>query len=117
MGKILSALPQDKPILVMLKRASFREIRNDHQVATVHRLREMGKIDAALDEAGLRFTLEKLTSLPRRGLIGPFAEERLLSALRQFIAGDAPRGPLSLVSLNFTFAQGSELGRLKYRKP
>lgn len=87
MGTILSALHLGKPILVMPRRAAFRETRNDHQVATVQRLLEMGRIDAALDEAELRVKLDELAALKGRGRIGPFAEERLLLALKQFIAG------------------------------
>jgi UDP-N-acetylglucosamine transferase subunit ALG13 len=50
MGTILSALHYRKPILVMPRRASLGEQRNEHQLATARHLRDLGKITVAVDE-------------------------------------------------------------------
>lgn len=91
MGTILSALHRGKPILVMPRRASLRETRNEHQLATVRRLVEMGRVAVAFDETQLRSRLDDLDRLPAPERIGSFAEPRLLNALRQFIQnGERP---------------------------
>jgi UDP-N-acetylglucosamine transferase subunit ALG13 len=50
MGTILSALYHGKPILVMPKRASLREHRNEHQTDTARRMLEVGRVNVAFDE-------------------------------------------------------------------
>jgi UDP-N-acetylglucosamine transferase subunit ALG13 len=87
MGSILSALQWEKPILVMPRRASLGEVRNDHQLSTARHLAGMGKINVAMDEADLRDKLSSLNDLSPRDRIGPYAGEPLISALREFIAG------------------------------
>src|SRR5687768_7811288 len=60
MGTILSALQWEKPILVMPRRATLGEQRNEHQLATARRLSELGKVTVAMDEADLRARLDRL---------------------------------------------------------
>lgn len=86
MGTILSALQWGKPILVMPRRASLGEQRNEHQLATARRLAELGKIHVAMDGTQLRTQLDCLDELRAQELIGPFASESLITALRDFIA-------------------------------
>ena len=88
MGTILSALYFGKPILVMPRRASLGEQRNEHQLATAHRLLELGKIDVAFDENELRDKLNQLNSLASKEKIGPFAGDELLRAVRTFIRNE-----------------------------
>lgn len=85
MGTILSALQYEKPILVMPRRASLGEQRNEHQLATARRLSELGKVTVALDEADLRARLDRLDDLKPREKIGAYAGADLISALRGFI--------------------------------
>jgi len=85
MGTILSALQWEKPILVMPRRASLGEQRNEHQLATARRLSELGKVTVAFDEAELRNRLDRLAELSAREKIGAFASQELLTALRDFI--------------------------------
>ena len=85
MGTILSALCYSKPILVMPRRASLGEQRNEHQLATARRLSEMGKISVAFDEAALRQQLERLDHLQAADTIGAFASTELLSLVRSFV--------------------------------
>jgi UDP-N-acetylglucosamine transferase subunit ALG13 len=86
MGTILSALRHEKPILVMPRRATLREVRNEHQLATAQRLSEMGRISVALDEAELRVRLDGIGDLKPKEKISPYAGPELIGALRDFIA-------------------------------
>ena len=85
MGTIITALELGKPILVMPRREHLREQRNDHQYATAVRLRELGKIVVAMDEAELITRLEALDDLRHSQKIGKFASTELLETLRRFI--------------------------------
>lgn len=85
MGTILSALQWEKPILVMPRRASLGEQRNEHQLATARHLSSLGKITVAMDETELRTMLDNLSQLRPRERIGSFASESLITALRDFI--------------------------------
>jgi UDP-N-acetylglucosamine transferase subunit ALG13 len=85
MGTILSALHHGKPILVMPKKASLGEQRNEHQLATARRLNQMGKIHVAFDEAELRVKLDHLDEMIAKDSIAPFASPGLINGLREFI--------------------------------
>jgi UDP-N-acetylglucosamine transferase subunit ALG13 len=85
MGTILSALQWEKPILVMPRRASLGEQRNEHQLATAKRLLELGKINVAMDEAELRAKVDGFGQLRPREKIGAYANGSLITALRDFI--------------------------------
>ncbi len=86
MGTILSALRFQKPLLVVPRRASLGEQRNEHQLATARRLEAMGKVSVAYDEDELLRRLSESDKLaPAASTTGPFAESRLLDALRAFI--------------------------------
>jgi UDP-N-acetylglucosamine transferase subunit ALG13 len=85
MGTILSALLQGKPILVMPKKASLGEHRNEHQLATARHMQAMGHVSVAFDEAELLASLNHLGELPSRKSIGPFASESLITAIRDYI--------------------------------
>ena len=85
MGTILSALHHRKPILVMPKRASLGEHRNEHQLATARRMMELGNVNVAFDEAELRERLERLDDLKQPRSIGESASDGLVRGLREFI--------------------------------
>ena len=87
MGTILSALQWEKPLLVMPRRASLGEQRNEHQLATARHLSELGKINVATDEAELRAKLDGMGELRAREKIGAYASDSLIAALREFIEG------------------------------
>lgn len=89
MGTILSALYHGKPILVMPKRASLGEHRNEHQTATAKRMMELGNVNVAFDEAELREKLDSLDSLAMPRQIGNSASDGLVSGLRDFIFAKA----------------------------
>jgi UDP-N-acetylglucosamine transferase subunit ALG13 len=86
MGTILSALRYQKPLLVMPRRASLGEQRNEHQLATARHLQEMGKVTVAFDEKELVGWLAHLQGLTAaQGTTSPFASPALTDAIRDFI--------------------------------
>lgn len=88
-GSLITALQLGKPILIMPRRASMRETRNDHQVATSEQFRRFDSVTVAWDENEL---IEKLQSIDNlRGEskgIESHASHELIKAMREFIDGD-----------------------------
>lgn len=62
MGTIITALEQAKPLVVMPKRASLGEQRNEHQLATVRRFRRSTRIRVAENEQELLEVLADLAA-------------------------------------------------------
>ena len=89
MGTILSALEMGKPILIVPRRASLGEQRNDHQLATARRFAELGHVTVAFDEHELAARLDELDGIAAGERISPHASPALLAALRGFINGEA----------------------------
>lgn len=87
MGSILQALQFGKPILVMPRKGNLRETRNDHQVATAIRFKEMGKVRVAMDEHELGQMLSEAGSAGGAQMISDRASDELIGALRAFIFG------------------------------
>ena len=85
MGTILSALHAAKPILVMPRLAALGEQRNEHQLATARRMREMGKVAVAFDEAELSHELGRIEELRATHPIRRFADQSLTDAIHRFI--------------------------------
>ncbi|HEX7261900.1 MAG TPA: glycosyltransferase [Luteolibacter sp.] len=85
MGTILSALHHGKPILIMPKKASLGEQRNEHQLATARRMMSLGKVTVAFDEVELYEKLDHLDSLIPREKIPSVATGSLVRGLRHFI--------------------------------
>jgi UDP-N-acetylglucosamine transferase subunit ALG13 len=88
MGSILTALELGKPIIVMPRRASLGEHRNDHQLATARRFAELGSVSVAMDEKELVQRLDAIGQIGAAPRISPFASERLIGAVRAFIHGE-----------------------------
>lgn len=87
MGSIITALQYSKPILVMPRRGDLRETRNDHQIATAKRFRDLGHVEVAMDESELPEKLDRIGSSSARTRIGSTASPELIEAIRQFIGG------------------------------
>lgn len=85
MGTILSALHAAKPILVMPRRAALGEQRNEHQLATARRMRELGKVAVAFDETELLQELDRIKDLQATPPIQRFADRSLTDTIRRFI--------------------------------
>jgi UDP-N-acetylglucosamine transferase subunit ALG13 len=87
MGSIISALELGKPIVVMPRRADFRETRNDHQVATAERFGAQGRIIVANDEQDLPAKLDHALTLGDSNRIHAQASPRLIATIRAFLEG------------------------------
>lgn len=85
MGTILTALHHGKPILVMPKKASLAEHRNEHQTATCRHMMEIAGVNVAFDERELRAKLERVDELTGGRQIDSFASKALVSGIRDFI--------------------------------
>jgi UDP-N-acetylglucosamine transferase subunit ALG13 len=87
MGSIISALELGKPIVVMPRRADFRETRNDHQVATSERFGAQGRIIVANNEQDLPGKLDHALTLGDTDRIQAQASPRLIATIRAFLDG------------------------------
>lgn len=85
MGSILTALQYGKPILVMPRQGRLKETRNDHQVATAVRFKEMNKVAVAMDESEIPAQLDGLAALGRAERISDLASDELIAAIHGFI--------------------------------
>ena len=88
MGSIISALVNATPILIMPRRVSFRETRNDHQVDTAKRFSQHKGIYVAEDESMISPMLDKWQTSHRNltmESIGPYADKQLITTIREFI--------------------------------
>jgi UDP-N-acetylglucosamine transferase subunit ALG13 len=84
-GSILSALEMGKPIVVMPRRAKFREQRNDHQVATAKYFEGKGQIIVAYEEPSLAERLDYALTLGNTERIRMEASPQLIAAIRSFL--------------------------------
>lgn len=95
MGSIITALMKAKPILVLPRRAALREQRNDHQLATVERIRNREGVFVAHAEDDVPRQLDVMQTQCARGdqitslAPPPRADERLISELRRAIMSRA----------------------------
>jgi len=87
MGTILTALELGKPLLIVPRRASLGEHRNEHQLATARRFAELGRVPVVFDERELGAALDDLGRVAAQEPISPYASDRLIGALREFIDG------------------------------
>ena len=88
MGSIITALTLAKPIVLLPRRGHLGETRNDHQMATAARLGMKPGIHLAMTEVELPCILDRIAAeIPAAGApaIGPYADERLISALRKLL--------------------------------
>jgi UDP-N-acetylglucosamine transferase subunit ALG13 len=89
MGSIITAMTHAKPIVLMPRRASLREHRNEHQLATVARFGDRPGIHVAMETGDLAPLLDRLVDQAAEAPapISPFAEPRLTDTLRAAILG------------------------------
>lgn len=88
MGTIISCLLSGKPIVIMPRRSDLQEQRNDHQVATAHRLTRFPLVKVAWHEEELGAAIAAaLVVEPVDERIGPFADKRLIATVRNGIMG------------------------------
>lgn len=87
-GSIITALQMGKPIIIMPRRASLMETRNDHQVATAEQFKKFSSVVVAWDEHELPAKLDEIDGMVGQASVGQYASEELLKAIRGFIDGD-----------------------------
>jgi len=87
MGSIISALVAGKPIVIMPRRASMNEHRNEHQLATAKKFSNRPGVYVAMNEAELPGVAELalLASVGERQELGPWADPLLIGTVREFI--------------------------------
>lgn len=84
MGTILSALQQNKPIIIVPRLAFLHEHRNDHQMATAMQFDELGFVHVAYDKEQLRELMVQYDLAPLKH-IGNTAAPSLLNSIINFI--------------------------------
>ncbi|MEP3248185.1 MAG: glycosyltransferase [Sneathiella sp.] len=90
MGSIITALTVGKPIVIMPRKASLNEHRNDHQLATAEQFQSRKGIHIASDEKELPDILDHLVNQSsdiQTGSANSFANQDLIDAVRNFILG------------------------------
>jgi UDP-N-acetylglucosamine transferase subunit ALG13 len=84
-GSIISALEAGKPIVVMPRRAQFREQRNDHQVATARYFESQKRVIAAYDDQSLANQLDYALTIETPAGISTEASPQLIATIRSFL--------------------------------
>lgn len=88
MGSILTALSYGKPIIIMPRKASLNEHRNEHQLATARRFATYNGVSVAWDENELTTLLHRIdkTALEQNLVqISNTAPESFIQKLRELI--------------------------------
>jgi UDP-N-acetylglucosamine transferase subunit ALG13 len=90
MGSIISALTWGKPLLMMARRASLGEHRNEHQLATAAKFAGRAGLHVASEADEVGGLIDRLLADSRAGgggALSPWASPELLATMRAFIAG------------------------------
>jgi UDP-N-acetylglucosamine transferase subunit ALG13 len=83
-GTILSAMQQQKPIIIFPRIAALGEHRNEHQLATATKMKEAGWVYVATNKEELQALLQKPDLTPLC-TIGSRASESLIQSIAEFI--------------------------------
>ena len=84
MGTILSALQKRKPIIIFPRIAALGEHRNEHQLATAEKFKELGSVYVAMNEEELKQLIGR-PDLKCLQEIGDSANEGLIRSIEDFI--------------------------------
>lgn len=84
MGTILSALQQQKPIIIFPRIAALGEHRNEHQLATAQKFKELGNVYVAMNEEELKILLLRKDLKPLAE-IGEYASTKLIKSIEDYI--------------------------------
>lgn len=84
MGTIISALQQNKPIIIFPRIAAFGEHRNEHQLATAKKMSDYGYAYVANNKEELRELVLRDDLKPLHEL-GPFASRSLIEDIESVI--------------------------------
>jgi len=83
-GTIISAMQNQKPIIIFPRIAALGEHRNEHQLATAEKMKEAGWVYVATEKEELRTLLLK-PDLHPLCTIGSHASESLIQSITDFI--------------------------------
>ena len=93
MGSIITALTHGKPLVMLARRASLGEHRNEHQLATAGRFRGRPGLHIAADEGDVGARLDAVLAgagdAEGEGGLPPHAAPELVAAIRDFLHGTA----------------------------
>ena len=84
-GTIITALENEKKLIVFPRLVKHNEHRNDHQLHTAKGFDKLGLINVAYSENELLEYLDDLDSIPKKEKIDNKAEQKLLDLLLTFI--------------------------------
>ncbi|MBR1527312.1 MAG: glycosyl transferase family 28 [Prevotella sp.] len=84
MGTILSALQKNKPIIIFPRISALGEHRNEHQLATAQKLKELGYVYVAMDEEELKNYITQKDLVPLH-IIGSKASHSLIESIEDFV--------------------------------
>lgn len=90
MGTVIAALEEQRPLVVVPRRAALGEHRNDHQLATVAHLSERGLVNVAMEASDVIAYLDGDAVAATPPPIGAMADERLLEAVRLALRDHEP---------------------------
>lgn len=85
MGSVLTALKYRKPILIVPRKASLGEHRNEHQLATANWLEGHLGIHVAWDETEIAALLDGYSDFQEGGELSEYASPELIENLKKFI--------------------------------
>jgi UDP-N-acetylglucosamine transferase subunit ALG13 len=86
MGTILTRLETGMPMIVLPRRASLGEHRNDHQLATARRLSHLPGLWAVDDEEELHERMRSFEPIAGMAGVTAVASHSLISAIREFVS-------------------------------
>jgi UDP-N-acetylglucosamine transferase subunit ALG13 len=93
MGSLISAAEAGRPIVAMPRRLACGEISTDHQMATAKRLGQRRGVYLAMDEAGLKQSIEQALHDSAGGeSLEPHAPAEFIRRVRNFIHQGQPAG-------------------------
>lgn len=84
MGTIISAMQQQKPIIIFPRIAALNEHRNEHQMATAKKMKELKYVNVAFNEKELKDLLLS-NNIKCLHKLSDFAEQSLINSLTNFI--------------------------------
>ncbi len=85
MGSVISACEFGKPLVLLPRKGSLRETRNDHQLASARALEPRAGISVAWEEADLASQLDQFLARDIESTSRPAQPIEFIQALRQFI--------------------------------
>lgn len=86
-GSIISAMRQNKPLIIFPRVAKLGEHRNEHQLATAKKMSELGYAYVANNAEELNELLNQKNLKPLH-IMGEFASQQLIDEIQKLILGD-----------------------------